>query len=124
MRKLFDFLGLAAIIFSIALISCEKDENNDTESNKCNVSNPIEDLDWLKQEIDDVKQDEYSYYVMATYEGETVFYYGNCNPVINYISIVRNCNGDSLGLTNDLYDELTDVSTLWKHEDSKCNFQD
>jgi hypothetical protein len=124
MRKLFDFLGLAAIIFSIALISCEKDENKDTESNKCNVSNPIEDLDWLKQEIDDVKHDEYSYYVMATYEGETVFYYGNCNPLINYISIVRNCNGDSLGFTNDLYDELTDISTLWKHEDSKCNFQD
>jgi len=124
MRKLFDFLGLASIIFSIALISCKKDENKDKETNKCNVSNPVEDLDWLKQEIDNVKQDEYSYYVMATYKGETVFYYGNCNPVVNYISIVRNCTGDSLGLTADLYDELTEVSTLWKHANSKCYFQD
>jgi hypothetical protein len=124
MRKLFDFLGFAAIIFSIVLISCEKDNNKDSDTNKCNVSNPAEDLDWLKQEINDVEQDEYSYYVMATYKGETVFYYGNCNPVINYISIVRNCTGDSLGLTNDLYDELTEISTLWKHADSKCNFQD
>ena len=124
MRKLFDFLGLAAIIFSVVLVSCEKDENRDTKSNKCNVSNPIEDLDWLKQAIDDVKQDEYSYYVMATYEGETVFYYGNGNPLINYISIVRNCTGDSLGLTNDLFDELTEISILWKYADSKCNSQD
>jgi hypothetical protein len=124
MRKLFDFLGLAAIIFSIVLISCEKNENKDTETNKCNVSNPVEDLDWLNKEIDNVKQDEYSYYVMATYKGEAVFYYGNCNPLIQYISIVRSCAGDSLGLTADLYDELTEKSTLWKHANSKCNFQD
>jgi len=122
MRRLLKFLSSTAIILSITLLSCEKDDNNDSKNNKCNVSNPVDDLDWLKQEIDNVKQDEYSYYVMATYKSEPVFYYGNCNPVINYVSIVRNCVGDSLGFTNDLYDELTEISTLWKHEDSKCSF--
>lgn len=60
---------------------------------------------------------------MATYKGETVFYYNNCNPVAlyAYVSIVLNCSGDTLGDTNDLYNELTNRTTLWKHENSKCN---
>ena len=118
MRSIFNFIGFVAIIVSITLISCDKDSNN----TKCNVSNPAEDLDWLKKAIDQVKQDEYSFCNMATYKGETVFYYGNCNPVVNYVSIVHNCSGDILGYTNELYDELTDITILWKHVDSKCNF--
>ena len=124
MRRVFIFFGLVAAIVSITLISCEKDCNKDSHNNKCNVSNPAEELDWLKEAIGNVKQDEYSYYAMASYKGETVFFFGNCNPVINYISILRNCNGDDIGNTNDLYDELTDITILWKHENSKCNFQD
>lgn len=61
---------------------------------------------------------------MASYKGETVFYYGNCNPAINYVSILQNCIGDNLGYTNDFYAELTDITVLWKHVDSKCNFQE
>ncbi len=114
MRQIFKFFGIAIVIVSTTMISCEKDDNI--------VSNPAEDIDWLKEAINDVKQDEYSYYVMANYKGETVFYYGNCNPLINYVSIVQNLRGDNLGYTFDLYDELTEVTILWKHEDSKCNF--
>jgi hypothetical protein len=124
MRSIFNFLGFVAIIMPITLISCEKDDNKDSNNSKCNVSNPAEEIDWLKEAIDGVKQDEYSYYAMATYKGETVFFYGNCNPVINYVSFLRNCSGDNLGYTNDLYDELTDITILWKHVDSKCNFQE
>jgi len=123
MRSIFNFFGFVAIIMSITLISCGKDDNKDSNNNKCNVSNPAEELDWLKEAIDHVKQDEYSYYAMATYKGETVFYYGNCNPLINYASFVQNCSGDNLGNKNDLYDELTDITILWKHVNSKCNFQ-
>lgn len=123
MRKIQYYLGLVAIILSITLISCEKDDSKKS-NNKCNVSNPAEDLAWLKEAIDEVKQSEYSYYVMATYKGESVFYYGNCNPVVNYISIVHNCSGENLGYTNDLYDALTDKAILWKHKNSKCNFQE
>lgn len=121
MKGLSGYLQFVAVIFSIILTSCEKDDNNDLYSNTCNVTNPAEEIVWLKQEIDNVKQDEYSYYVIAKYKGETVFYYGNCDPLINYVSIVRNCAGDSLGYTHDLYNEFTKISTLWKHENSKCN---
>lgn len=120
MARFFNFLGLVAFILSATLFSCKKNDNS--KINKCNVSKPSQELDWLKQEINNVIQDEYSYYVMAKYKGETVFYYRNCNPAIDYVSIVKNCTGDNLGYTNDLYNELTEVSILWKHEGSKCNF--
>lgn len=117
MRQFFNFQWLiATIILSIPLISCEKGDNN-----TCNVSNPAEDITWLKEAIDDVKQDKYSYYLMADYNGETIFYYVNCNPVVNYASFILNCNGDNLGSTNSLQDELTDITILWKHEESECS---
>ncbi len=121
MRSIQYYLALVAIILSTTLISCDKDDDNET-NNTCNVSNPAEDLAWLKEAIDSLKQDEYSSVVMATYKGESVFYYDNCNPIISYVSHVRNCSGDTLGNTTDLYDELTNLTTLWKHKDYKCGF--
>ena len=124
MKKNFKLLGLAAIAVLTTLFSCDEDENNNPTNNVCNVSNPIEELAWLKEKIDNVEDDQYSFYNMATYHKETVFYYGNCNPSTNYVSIIRNCTGDSLALTNDVFDELTEISTLWKSENSLCNSQD
>ncbi len=124
MRRSFNFLRIATLVIIFTLISCDRDENTDSDDNKCNVTNPAEEIAWLKEAIDNVKQDVYSYYVMANYKGETVFYYGNCNPAANYSSIVQNCSGENLGDTNDLYYELTQITILWKHEESKCNFQE
>lgn len=123
MRQFLNYLGLVTISTFIILISCEKDKSNEPIKNTCNVSYPAEEIAWLKAAIDNVKHSEYSYYSMANYKGETVFYYGNCDPAGNSFSIIRNCNGDSLGATNELYDELTDITILWKHKESKCNFQ-
>ncbi len=115
MKNVIQFFAFLFFL-SISIISCEKDYNN-----TCNVLNPAEEISWLKEAIDNVKEDEYSYYVMADYNGETVFYYVNCNPVVNYASFILNCNGDNLGHTNNLQDELTNMTILWKHEASKCN---
>lgn len=111
------------MIVSITLFSCNKDKTIDSERNECNVSNPAEEIGWLKDAIDKVKQDEYSYYAMAHYKGETVFYYGSCNPLANFASHIQNCSGENLGNTNDLQDDLTDITIIWKHKNSKCNFQ-
>lgn len=115
----FLYVATAIIIVSIAIVSCEKDD-----SSPCDVSNPAEDIAWLKEAIETMKQDEYSYYFMATYKGNTVFYNGNCNPAANYASIVRNCKGDHLGYTNDLQNNLTNKTILWQHEASQCNLQE
>lgn len=123
MKRCFNFLWIATIIVFTSMISCSDDDNKDFDNNKCNVSNPTEDLVWLKEAIDEVKEDEFSYYVMANYKGETVFYYGNCDPTINYASFIQNCNGENIGNTNDLQDELSDETIVWKHAESKCDFQ-
>lgn len=116
-------IKLTILIISLFLISCDKYENN----NRCNVSNPVEDLEWLKLKIAEINQGDedlssYAYFMTATYKGETVFYYGNCNPLINYVSMVQNCNGDTLGNTNDLYSKMSNTTVLWKHKKSKCDF--
>lgn len=116
MRILFNPLLLTVFISALTFLSCSGDVNT------CDVSNPTEEIDWLKSAIDEVSNDEYAYYGMATYRGETIFYYGNCNPVVNYASFVLNCDGGSLGFTIDLLDELMDMTIVWQHEDSKCDF--
>jgi hypothetical protein len=121
MKRIQYYRVLVAFILSISLISCE-DDDCPVFDNTCNVSNPAVELDWLKQAINDVKEDEYSYFVMATYQGETVFYYGNCNPLVDYISFIQNCNGEIIGNTNDFMGELTDITIIWKHKDSECSF--
>lgn len=126
MKQFFKFPGFATIMVLITLISCEKEKSQsklEAIPNTCNVSNPAEEIGWLKEAISKVKNDEYSYYAVAKYKGETVFYYGNCNPAANYVSIVRNCNGDNLGNINALEDELTNITILWKHPASKCFFR-
>lgn len=32
---------------AIILISCEQDDNKDSNDNTCNVSNPAEELSWI-----------------------------------------------------------------------------
>lgn len=91
-------------------------------SNSCNVLNPVEEIGWLKSAIESVKNDEYAYYVMGNYKGETVFYYGNCNPVIDYVSVIKNCNGDNLGYLNEKLGDIKDKTIIWKHKDSMCEF--
>ena len=120
MRRFLNLLVITIIGVTV-LISCKKD-NNDPAKNTCNVSNPAEELGWLKKEIDSLKNDEYSFYVMANYKGETVFINENCNPLIDYMSLVKNCKGDILGYTHVLNDDLSDKTIIWKHEKYKCTF--
>lgn len=117
MRRFICLSSISLLLVSFVHISCKKDQ-------KCNVSNPVEELAWLKESINEVKQDQYSYFMMAKYKKETVFYYGNCNPVINYVSYILNCNGEPLGYTNELFNDLTDIKLIWKHELSACSFQE
>jgi hypothetical protein len=119
MKTILNLTKSVILVFSLALISCEKEDCLPTSI--CEVQNPIEELAWLKEAIDEVRNDEYSYYSTALYQGERVFFYGNCDPTANYVSFIRNCAGDNLGNTNELYDQLKEIEVVWKQENSKCN---
>lgn len=122
MKTILNLTKLILLVFSFALISCDKDDSDLPPKNLCGVENVIQELEWLKEAIDDVRNDEYSYYSTGLYQGESVFFYGNCDPAVNYTSFILNCAGENLGNTNELFDELTEIEVLWKHENSKCNF--
>lgn len=122
MKTIMNLTKSVIFVFSFALISCEKEDPDFSPKNLCEIQNPAQEIEWLKTAIDEVRSDEYSYYSTAMYQGERVFFYGNCDPLVNYASFIRNCAGDNLGNTNELYDRLSEIKVVWKHENSKCNF--
>lgn len=122
MKNLIRLSKSVLLVLLLTLISCEKDDDMDIPKYLCEVQNPIENILWLKEAIDEIRNDQYSYYSTAIYQGERVFFYGNCDPTVNYASFIRNCAGDNLGNTNEFYDSLSKIEVVWKHQDSKCNF--
>lgn len=125
--KSYMYLSGVILLIFLFMMSCNEEDENTYCNNICNVSDPARDLAWLNADIEEIEQNnndysKYAYYQTATYKGETVFFYGNCHPAINYVSFLINCNGDTLGYANELYHDLTSVTLLWQHEESECNF--
>lgn len=111
-------LVLTVVLMSMLNIACEKEN----VEKKCDVSNPVDELPWLNSLV--ISFSEYDYIMTANYNGQTVFIYGNCNPVVNYVPAVYNCNGDVITDANDIQDELSDSEVIWTHENSECVFID
>ena len=126
MKTRFIYLpGIALMVFALVFVSCEKDEK--VSSGNCNVSDPLQELPWLKEALGEINQSDneladYAYIMSATYNGQTVFYIGNCHPAVNMQISVQNCEGEVIGDINDLAGELTNQKVLWKHENSPCHF--
>jgi len=121
-------LFFSTVVIALFLFSCHKD-SNESPTEICDVSNPTEELPWLKASIEsleagDAENLKYSYYMTAKLDGQTVFYYGNCNPSINYSSSIQNCSGETLGTLSTLYTQLTDTKVLWRPSGSLCNWND
>jgi hypothetical protein len=105
------------------IFSCEKSYLSD---NSCNVSNPLEELGWLKSTIRNYEQlspdaSKYYYVSMAKYNKETVFLEGYCNPAANYVIPVLNCAGEEIGILGEINrDSLTNMKVIWKSKNSEC----
>ncbi len=99
--------------------SCAKDQDDAP----CGADDPAEELAWLKEAIGARSEDGYSYYAIATLNTRTVFYYGNCNPAINYASYLQTCAGDTLGFTSEFVELLSNPRVVWKPDDSVCDFE-
>lgn len=108
------------LLSSAFLFGCTDGEN----PTSCGVENPVEDLAWLKQEIQNASipsSSEYSFLMQATYRGQTVFYFGFCNPLWNYATIFRDCQGNQL--TGEvIFAEFTNQKVIWKPANSICTF--
>jgi hypothetical protein len=71
--------GLFLSLIVVVLLSCQKDELKNQErliANGCSVSNPIEDLPWLKAQIHPTTSGMYciaSQVIQGEYQGKAVF---------------------------------------------------
>jgi hypothetical protein len=124
MKNLITFRVLIISIGLLLVFSCEKDFLSD---NTCNVKNPIEDLPWLENQIQIIKQlnpdvSKYYYISMAKYNEETVFIEGNCDPLADSVFPVLNCAGERLGVLGEIDpDSLINRKVIWKSRNSACN---
>ena len=90
MRKTFYCIFICGLI----LISCEKSENSIPE---CNVVNPLEELDWLKDVKNSLTNCTCQISILqGKYREKTVFYIMNTDPVCNSVFhvVLWDCNGD------------------------------
>ena len=108
------------LLSSALLFGCADSENPAS----CGVENPVEDLAWLKQEIKNASvpsSSEYSFLIQATYRGQTVFYFGFCNPLWNWAIILKDCQGNRVpGEVSSA--DLVNEKVIWKPANSVCSF--
>lgn len=126
MRKIFHTPLLTTILTILLIFSCKK-EITTTSSGKCNVANPIEDLPWLKARINSIlinpDASKYQYVSIADYNSQTIFIFGNCDPLAITVTPAYSCTGTLLGnIGGDIAPaDIKNQKPLWKAANSLCN---
>ncbi|HWA32793.1 MAG TPA: hypothetical protein VG737_01620 [Cyclobacteriaceae bacterium] len=93
----------------------------------CGVADPVENLPWLKIEIQALKSSslEADYTVsQATYKGNTVFWISICCPTCDVAPpTIKKCDGNVAGqLTVDIQNsELSNTREIWKTNNGFCH---
>jgi len=122
---------LFATLISLMAFSCEKDETTNmlVSGNTCTVNNPVEELAWLKAEVQRREQnpsdiEKYFYIQQADYKQQTVFIYNNCCPMCNTIMPVYDCQGKLLFYLSDKPEEgknIKNTKVIWQPKDYACS---
>jgi hypothetical protein len=90
MRRIIYYIFICGLL----IISCEKSEKNIPD---CNVQNPLEDLDWLKDVKNSLTNCTCQISILqGKYKEKTVFYLMNTDPVCNSVFhvVLWDCKGD------------------------------
>lgn len=108
-----------------ALVSCSG--NDDDIISACAVNNPAEDLEWLKAEIERRRENptddmKYCYIVQAQLNGQDVFIYEDCNPLINKAVFILNCEGIGINTQDNptAFDQVVNKIIIWKGNNFTC----
>lgn len=96
----------------------------------CYETDPLEELEWLKMEIDNLEQSDsetakFFFVSQAEHEGSTIFIIANCCPFCFTVTYAYNCAGEivgNLGYEDDDIDFsiLDDATVIWSHDDFGC----
>lgn len=113
------------LILVVAVNSCS--DNDDDIISACDVNNPTKDLQWLKAEIDRRNENptddkKYCYIVQAQLNGQDVFIYEDCNPLINKAIFILNCEGVGINTEDNpmAFDQVVNKIIIWKGSNFAC----
>ena len=127
MRALILFISIIFIAIGCHEIAFE---NEGPAKSFCGVTNPINNLDWLREEVEAISSQSYAamdvFVISAVYQGQVVFFIDICCPVCNVAPPeIRNCQGQSLGRLGDSIAAMDVVSRsiLWRTDNNVCTGQ-
>ena len=115
--------GLLLLLLVFTALACQED---DKIQRSCNVENPVEELEWLREELDSYQTETtYSdtFVYKATYNGRTVFYISICCPACDVMAPeIRTCDGESLGRLGVEIDSehLENPTVVWRTNNGVC----
>lgn len=122
-------MKIGSLLFLFVIFSSCSD-NDDEITNSCGITNPLVELEWLRTEIDKRKEEvtedsKYCYILQAIHKGKTIFLYQDCNPFINKVIPILDCEGNSLGfLGGDILSiDITNSSIIYKPSDFACQLE-
>ncbi|WP_258098421.1 hypothetical protein [Marinoscillum pacificum] len=127
MKKLIHLSAIIVVTLFTAGFGCSEDESYNIS---CSRNFPIEEKPWLvgliTQERDNQEFAKYTYFTEATYQGNTVYTYGNCCPNCNYVRTVWNCDGEEIGVIGTQDDDikiedLEDETVVWRDQNTVCD---
>ena len=103
-----NILKLAAILLLLigSFSSCTKRNEKQCIENKCNVCNPLTDLPWLKEQINEIKKGSIDVAIgICSYKDGTGFLLNFGCPPGTYCDagpsyILKNCEGETLCITD------------------------
>ncbi|WP_192825136.1 hypothetical protein [Rufibacter sp. LB8] len=84
-----------ALCLSVLLLfsGCDLDDDQKV----CNVSNPTENLPWLKAKKEELQTSINCHFIdQGEWRGITVFIFGTCSPLISSVLLVYDCEGNLL----------------------------
>ncbi|MGI4021268.1 MAG: hypothetical protein ACRYFA_07160 [Janthinobacterium lividum] len=108
---------LLALLLLCLFCTCKKDPY----ANICGGKNPIENLPWLKAEIDTLQKSNYQYIIKrGIYQNKTIFSESIICALCNSIILYYDCDGNEIHLTSEQYNYLLNNSfpnaeTIWKN---------
>lgn len=112
MRKiLYAWIVLAIFMGS----ACQK-----ASSPLCGGTDPERSLPWLKEMTDSLSTSTFCYAISrATYQGQSVFILTTCDPFVDSIPFLYDCEGNKLHLTDEDYRNLKfsgEIEPIWRNK--------
>ena len=122
------FSSLFLLVTLLLYFSCDTDDVAVVPA--CGVTNPIEDLSWLRNEVarreaNITEFSKFCFIVQAVANAETIFLYEDCDPLADKFIPVFDCDGTAVGRVGDEnypLEAITMREIIYRPSDFSCSF--